>query len=95
MLPADSNLCHTPLTPKTPSPRYCSIREGGVKVNRPPTEAVLFVDLAELLFQFGNQSVYALRGVSVGRLPRQRTVLDDLDCKHNTLVFLNQKCLLP
>jgi hypothetical protein len=28
-------------------------------------------------------------------LPRQRTVLDDLDCKHNTLVFLNQKCLLP
>jgi hypothetical protein len=56
-------------------------------------EAALPVDLAELLFQFYNQSVYALRGL--GRLPRQRTVLDDLDCELNTLVFLNQKCLLP
>ena len=57
-------------------------------------EAALLVDLAELLFQFCHQSVYALRGLNVGRLSRQRTVLDDFDCELNTLVFLNQKCLL-
>jgi hypothetical protein len=51
--------------------------------------------LTELLFQFGNQFVYALRGFNVGRLPRQRTELDDLDCELNTFVYLNQNRLLP
>jgi len=58
-------------------------------------EVGLFVNLAKRLFEFGNQSVYALRGLNVGRLLRQRTVLDDLDFELNTLVFLNQKRLLP
>jgi hypothetical protein len=65
------------------------------KWKRPPIEAALLGYLAELLFQFGNQFVYALRGFNVGRVPRQRTELDDFDCELNTLVYLNQNRVLP
>jgi hypothetical protein len=61
---------------------------------RSPTEAALLGYLAELLVQFGNQFVYALRGFNVGRMPRQRTVLDNLDCELSTLVYLTQNRLL-
>jgi hypothetical protein len=71
-------------------------RHGFVSTRRPQhccAKAALLGHLAEILFEFGNQSVYALRGFNVERLPRQRTVLDDLDFELNTLVFLNQKRL--
>jgi hypothetical protein len=70
------------------------IADFGSYSSAPPTEATLLVDPTKRLFQFGNQSVYALRGLNVGRLPRQCTVLDDLDFESNTLFFLNQKRLL-
>jgi hypothetical protein len=59
------------------------IRERAKRVN----SKLLTIDLAKLLFQFGNQSVYALRGLNVGRLPRQRPVLDDLDFEFYSVIL--------
>jgi hypothetical protein len=73
---------------------YFSAKDAWVHPDDDRSEAALLGDLAKRLFQFGNQSVYALRGLNVGRLPRQRTVLDDLDFELNTLVFFNQNRLL-
>ncbi len=48
----------------------------------------LFVDLAELLLQFGNKSMYPLPGLRVRRLSRQRPIFHDLDFEFYPLVFL-------
>jgi hypothetical protein len=48
---------------------------------------VLLVDLAELLFQFGYQSIDAFSGDLVGRLPCQRPVPDDFHFELNTVAF--------
>jgi hypothetical protein len=62
---------------------------------RPPTEAALLGYLAKRLFQFGNQSVYALRGLNVGRLPRQGPVLDDLDFEFYSIILWGHSRHLP
>jgi hypothetical protein len=48
---------------------------------------LLTIYLAKLLLQFGNQSVDALRGLNVGRLPRQGPVLDDLDFEFYSIIL--------
>jgi hypothetical protein len=56
---------------------------------RQRSQAALFVHLAEFLFQFGDQRLYALDGLIIRSLSRQRTVFYDLRFEFCSLFSLS------
>jgi hypothetical protein len=54
---------------------------------RPPTAAVLIVNLTELLFQFNDQAFYTLLGFIVRDASRHLAIFHDLHFEFYTLVF--------
>jgi hypothetical protein len=54
---------------------------------RPPTEAALLVNLAELPFQFSDQPIYTLLGFIVRDASRHLAIFHDLHFEFYTLIF--------
>jgi hypothetical protein len=63
------------------------LREFGYRYNGPPTAADLLVDLAECLFQLGDQPVDTSPGFIVGDASRHLAIFHDLHFEFYALVF--------